>query len=246
MRKLSLLTSAFLVLSFGLAACTDDGAGDDEATDTMDTNADDTTTGDGDTSDTTDDGEMCVDAPPECLRFVRCLNAISEGAGDAIEGQYGADGSCWCGTTAEINSCYDECVTELAKAVESYPTVNQCHENYCTLDELDPSEPYGPIEGGACPDWSGNPQEPIMNPLGVPGGFCSPPCGGVANSCPEHSQTSADGTCFLILGDTNYCISRCYVDPTVLGGTQCQCGATCQPQGAPDGEGNMRGICTFE
>jgi hypothetical protein len=81
---------------------------------------------------------------------------------------------------------------------------------------------------------------------GVPGGFCSPPCTGVANSCPEHTQTAAAGTCGLNLGGEDHCFSRCWVDPNVIGGTQCQCGATCQPSGGPDGEGNLRGICTFE
>ena len=69
---------------------------------------------------------------------------------------------------------------------------------------------------------------------------------GLGNFCPNHDQTTAVGTCYIVLGDTNYCISRCYVDSEVIGGTQCQCGATCQPYGGPDGEGNMRGLCTFE
>ena len=46
--------------------------------------------------------------------------------------------------------------------------------------------------------------------------------------------------------DVNYCASRCYVDPEFHGGHQCACGATCQPHGSQDGEGQLRGLCTFE
>jgi hypothetical protein len=71
-------------------------------------------------------------------------------------------------------------------------------------------------------------------------------CMGLSNICPHHTQTTAIGTCHLSVGQDNYCVSRCVVDSNIFGGAQCQCGATCQPEGAPDGEGNLRGICTFE
>jgi hypothetical protein len=44
--------------------------------------------------------------------------------------------------------------------------------------------------------------------------------------CPESSQTSAQGTCYIQVAGVDHCVSRCRVDP--------------------DGEGNMRGLCTFE
>ncbi len=228
-----------LTLSLGLVACD----GDDGSSDTVADSTDSTGDGDGDSS---GDGGECVDAPEECLRFVNCIGEIVPSQRETVESEYGVDGSCWCGSVDEINNCYATCVDQLNTAIKNNPTVSACHEKSCTLEELDPAEPYGPIIDGSCPDWNGNPQVPMEMPFGVPGGFCSPACSGIAQSCPEHNQTAADGTCYLSLGDTSYCVSRCWVDPTVIGGTQCQCGATCQPQGGPDGEGNLRGICTFE
>jgi hypothetical protein len=167
-----------------------------------------------------------------------------------IEADYGENGTCWCGTEAEAQLCYETCVTQVELALESNPTETACQSQVCGLDELDPTQPYGPVIDGACADYDAGqgvmaPQVPIMNPLGLPGSFCSPKCEDGTNQCPESNQTSADGTCYLTLGMENYCISRCYVDSTLIGGNQCQCGARCQPQGT-DGEGNMRGICTFE
>lgn len=245
MRRFPLISITFLALSFGLVAC--DNGKDDSSSE----NADDTTgdgdgdSGDGDTGD--GDGEAgCFDAPAECLRFVECIGAIVPDQQATVEGQFGEDGSCWCGTEQEAQDCYKTCIDQLDTAIENNPTVSACHESKCSIDELDPEQPYGPITNGSCPDWNGKPQQPFDGPLGLPGGYCAPECSGIAMSCPEHTQTSADGTCYLIAGDKSYCVSLCWVDPTVVGGTQCQCGATCQPYGGPDGDGNLRGICTFE
>jgi hypothetical protein len=145
----------------------------------------------------------------------------------------------------EAEACLFECVEQVTNAIEQNPTEAECHESYCTLDQLDPGEPYGPVVDGACPSWNGSPQLALEQPLGLPGSVCAPPCSGLADVCPDHPQTAAEGICYLIVGNTNYCVSLCYVDPTVVGGSQCQCGATCQPT-MSDGEGNLRGICTFE
>jgi hypothetical protein len=104
------------------------------------------------------------------------------------------------------------------------------------------------VSNNSCPAWNGASQLPVVNPFGLPGSVCAPACSGIAQSCPNHSQTAAPGTCYLAVGGTNYCVSRCYVDSAVIfpGSAQCQCGATCQPHGPSDGEGNLRGICTFE
>lgn len=256
MRHFSLITLSLLgVLT--LAACP---AGDDEADTMADTTTGPDGDGDGDGDPGDGDGEPgdgdgdtgeCFEQPAICAQFVRCVAALAPDSAMTVEEQYGADGSCWCGTDAEANECYNTCISQVADALEGFPTEAECHESVCYLEDLDPTQPYGPIMNGSCPDYTSAqdemiPQMPIMNPIGVPGGFCSPQCSGLANYCPEHTQTSAQGTCYLVLGQDNYCITRCYVDSTIVGGTQCQCGATCQPQGAPDGEGNMRGICTFE
>lgn len=256
MRTFKLMTASFLNLALGLAlisnvsACTDDGGADTnaETSGDGDGDGDGDATGDGDGDPT---GGECYPQPPECALFLECLGAIAPEQVAAIEGMFGEAGSCWCSGNDQAQDCYRTCVEEVGKAVNTYPTVSACHESKCSLDQLDATQPYGPVMDGSCPDYVTEqnamaPQMPVMNPLGVPGNFCSPKCSGLANYCPDHTQTSAAGTCYLQLGEDAHCISRCWVDPTVIGGTQCQCGATCQPQGAPDGEGNMRGICTFE
>ena len=205
---------------------------------------------DGETSNGTDTDEpACTpnyDAPPDCLLFVECIAALAPDQEAAIEEMYGAEGTCWCGTDEEAQDCYATCVAELENARSTFPTESACHESSCSLGELDPNQPYGPVMNGACPNYDGAPQQPLVEPLGLPGNVCAPACTGAAMYCPEHSQTSASGTCYISSGNVNLCVARCYVDSTVVGGTQCQCGATCQPHGAPDGEGNMRGVCTFE
>jgi hypothetical protein len=252
MRNSPLMTLTFLGLALSLSVSACDNGGD-EAADTMneETETGDGDPGDGDPGDGDGDGGCVAQQPPECALFVDCISTIVPSQQEAVEAMYGLDGSCWCGTVDEANECFATCVAEVEKALESHPTVNACHQNKCTLEELDATQPYGPIVNGACAPFTSEQGEPIdqmpfMNPLGVPGGVCAPGCSGLANYCPDSTQTSATGTCYLQSGGELYCVSRCYVDSTVLGGTQCQCGATCQPQGAPDGEGNMRGICTFE
>lgn len=179
----------------------------------------------------------CFEAPPECLRFVECIAALIPSQADVIEQVYGESGACWCGTEGEAQECFTTCIEQLDTALDSFPTEPACHEQSCSLDELDPEQPYGPVVDGQCPEGS----EPLINPLGVPGSVCSQLCG--IGGCLEHSQTSAVATCYV---PDNWCVTRCWVDPRVVGGNQCQCGARCQPHGAPDSEGNMRGICTFE
>ena len=245
MRKLPLISITFLglALTFGLAAC--DGGDDvDVGTDETETGGE-TDTGDGD-----GDGG-CFDAPPECLQFVECIGAVAPTQSEMVAAKYGADGSCWCGDEAAAQECYETCVEEVAKAIDGQPTVSACHENSCGIDELDPAEPYGPVVDGACPQWDPGQgtvydQIPVEAPFGLPGSVCAPPCTGIANVCPEHPQTAATGACFISFGGEDYCVARCYVDPDAVGGTQCQCGATCQPYGPADPDGNMRGICTFE
>lgn len=200
-----------------------------------------------DTADTDTPG-CAYPVPEECLRFVDCVGAITPAQRAQVEAEYGENGSCWCGTQAEAQACFATCVSQLDAAIENYPTVAECHPSSCSLDELDPSQPYGPVVNGACPAWNGSPQLPLVEPFGLPGSVCAPPCSGIAQSCPDHTQTAADGTCYVVVNDTNYCVSRCYVDSVQLlpNSTQCQCGAICQPHGGPDAEGNLRGICTFE
>lgn len=195
-----------------------------------------------------DDGQ-CWDAPEKCLQLLECASVISPDQLEALEAQYGEDGSCWCGTTeAEALACYETCVDQLANAIEQNPTEPRCHGQYCPIEELDPDQPYGPVTDGTCPNYGNSPQLALQQPFGLPGSVCSPKCGGIAKFCPDHPQTTADGTCYVVVEETEYCVTRCWVDPLQFGptGTQCQCGARCQPFGGPDGEGNQRGICTFE
>ena len=184
----------------------------------------------------------CFEAPLECLRFVECIEALVPSQAEVVDEQFGEGGSCWCGTEDEAQECFVTCIEQLDAAIDSVPTEPACHELSCDLDELDPSELYGPPENGAC----AFDQTAIENPFGLPGSYCAPQCEGLSNQCPEHDQTTADGTCYIADGENEYCALRCWVDPRIVGGTQCHCGARCQPQGAPDGEGNLRGLCTFE
>jgi hypothetical protein len=260
MRKLPLISSSFLGLALCLSACfgTDDGMmGDEETTNGGDGDGDsgdgdgDSGDGDGDSGDGDGDSGDCYEQPPECQQFVNCIGALAPDQRAIVEEDYGANGSCWCGTEQDAQGCYATCLSQLEMALQSSPTEKHCHESWCELEDLDPEQPYGPVVNGSCSDYISEQGEPISQvaingPAGVAGHFCSPKCSGLANYCPEHSQTSAPGTCYLVLGMDNHCITRCYVDSTIVGGTQCQCGATCRPQGNPDGEGNMRGICTFD
>ncbi len=241
MRRLqSFLTLSVLVLTPALVAC--DGGDDDSGDELTTDEASDTQTGDGDgdTMDTGDgDGDTgsCYPQPPECAQMMECFAEILP---DVDVSKYGADGSCWCGTEDEALECYNTCKEQLDLAIEQNPTVGVCHGRYCPLEDLDPNEPYGPADNG-CPEGS------MALDLPVAGTYCAPECTGLAEFCPEHSQTIADGTCFWGGADVNYCALYCYVDPYVFAsGTQCQCGATCQPYGGADADGNLRGVCTFE
>lgn len=218
----------------------------EEDTESSEESTEESTDEDGESTDT---GGDCYEAPEPCLNFVACAGAIAPDQAELIAAEFGEQGSCWCDTTEEAAlACYEICLNELDKAVEANPTEPLCHGQYCELEELNTDEFYGPVEGGACPTINGAPQYALQNPFGLPGSVCVPACGGLSNLCPDHTQTTAEGTCYLSQGDQNLCVPRCWVDPFHLGetGTQCQCGARCQPHGAPDGEGNQRGICTFE
>lgn len=195
------------------------------------------------------DQSECWSAPAQCLQLLECASVLAPEQLEALEAKYGERGSCWCNTTEDAaQACFQSCVTELNQAIEQNPTEPLCHGQFCPIEELDPTQPYGPVTNGSCPAYGVNPQLPLQNPFGVPGSVCAPKCGGIAKLCPDHPQTTADGTCYISVGDTDYCVARCWVDPRHFGasGTQCQCGARCQPFGGPDGEGNLRGICTFE
>jgi hypothetical protein len=256
MQKYALL--ATILLPCTLLACADDGEPTAEATTQGETgdgdgDGDGVGYGDGD-GDGNGDGDggaqVCWDAPQTCLDFIQCAEAVVPQQIDAIEAQFGVGGSCWCDNTEEAaQACYETCREQLASAVEDNPTEPLCHGQYCPIEELDPTQPYGPVTDGTCPNFGNNsPQRPVENPFGLPGSFCAPKCSGIAKYCVDHPQTIAEGTCFLTIDDTDYCVARCWVDPYHLGktGTQCQCGARCQPYGAPDGDGNLRGICTYE
>jgi hypothetical protein len=198
------------------------------------------TDGDGD-----GDGDpACFEAPEECLRFVECIAALVPDQTEAVAELYGEDGTCWCEGEKQAQDCYTTCVEQLEIARSVNPTEPACHESSCALAQLDPNQPYGPIEDGVCPPWVGGAQTPFVNPVGLPGSYCAPECSG-QGECPDHTQTAAEGSCELLIGDISYCALRCWVDPTIIGGNQCHCGARCQPYGGPDGEGNLRGLCTF-
>jgi hypothetical protein len=247
MRKFSLISCTLfgLALSFGVVACDgDDGNGDGmaEASDTNnpgDGDGDPTTTGDGDGDGdptTSGDGDGCFEAPEECLRLVECLGEILPAAQPDADAQLGADGSCWCGSEEQALSCYNTCKSQIETAVAQNPTVGVCHGRYCPLEELDPAEPYGPVVNGSCPAGQTPTQ---LN--GIPGSYCAPKCGGLSGLCPEHNQTIAEGQCIT---QDERCGLVCFVDPYIyMSGTQCPCGATCQPV---PGLGAGRGLCTFQ
>jgi hypothetical protein len=236
--SLSLLASAA-----GVVACDDtDGEGTD---DVADADADADGDGDGDDAtddattdaDTTDTGNGCFTQPEECQRMIECLDVILPG--QPLE-DFAVDGSCWCDSTQEnAMGCYTFCLDQLDAAVTQNPTVGECHGRYCPVEELNTEEPYGP---GPC-----NANETDLSGLPLAGHYCAPDCGGVSQTCPEHTQTIAQGTCMWTGNPSNLCALRCYVDPYVFpSGTQCQCGATCKPYGGADGDGNARGVCTYD
>lgn len=188
-----------------------------------------------DGSDSNDDSSNCFEQPAECGQLIECLAVLLPGQD---LGDFEPGGSCWCGTEEEAAACYQTCVDQLESAVADNPTLVECHGRYCPIEELEPNEPYGPppCANGLT----------LLDDLPVPGSYCAPACEGLAEACIEHSQTIAQGTC-MWSGNPNLCAMRCYVDPYIFAsGTQCQCGATCQPYGGVDGDGNARGICTFE
>jgi hypothetical protein len=230
--------------SFGVGAMCSNGVcvgGDPDGNE----HADET---DGDTNGTSDTNDTSCEheAPEICLRMVECVGALLPNQRAAAEETYGANGSCWCDTEQTANECSQYCATQVEAALTSYPTEPACQANSCSLAELDPSHPYGPVVNDSCPSWMGIDQRAIHNLFDLPGSVCAPECSGVAQSCPQHPQTAAAGTCYFSLDGVNYCVLRCWVDSTLIGGAQCQCGARCQPHGPVDGEGNQRGVCTFE
>ena len=192
------------------------------------------------------DGDGCRDVPEECKRFVECAAVVMPSQAEFIADTYAEQGSCWCGTTFdEAQVCAEACRTQLAAAIEEEPTVRECHGRWCPIDELDEALGYGPSDNGVCPDYEGVPQV-LMDLSDFPGSYCAPPCVGSSATCPDHAQTSAQGICVLFGGPQDLCGLRCFIDPFVVEGSQCQCGAICRPSGPPDGEGNLRGICTFD
>ena len=106
-------------------------------------------------------------------------------------------------------------------------------------------QPYSPVQGGSCTPFMGEDRFPFVDPAGLKGSYCAPPCTGIAKACPAVKNTSAEGTCFFITGDTEYCTAWCRVDAPP-GSPQCPCGATCQPYGPNDKDGNLRGVCLFK
>jgi hypothetical protein len=239
MRRFQILSTLALTLCAGVVACDggDDGGNDGVAeadtssTDPTGSEAEAETTAN---TDNTDGG--CFEQPAECAQLIECFGKILP---NQDMSQFEAGGTCWCGTEQEALDCYNICVSQLEVAVEQNQTVGECHGRDCPLEELDAAQPYGP------PPCSGDAME--LQGLPVDGSYCAPPCGGFAKDCPEHSQTIAEGTCYWNGGDNGFCALWCYVDPYIYAsGTQCQCGATCQPYGGADGSGNQRGICTFE
>ena len=178
-----------------------------------------------------------------CAELLVCLGAAIPDQVDAATAQFGADGPCWCGDQQVADICTQSCTDQLEATHAAFPDVPACGEEPpCSLD---PSAPYGPPSNGVCPDYMGMPQMPFVDPFGLSGSYCAPACQGIAESCPPQGQTSAEGTCF-INGNPSLCALRCYVDPEVVGGEQCQCGATCVPDGTTDGEGHQRGLCLFQ
>jgi hypothetical protein len=197
------------------------------------------------TDDAGDDTDTsgCFPQSAECAQMIECLDVLVP---DADLDDFNPEGACWCGSEAEASACHELCVEQLALAVEQHPTLGACHGRACPLDELDTTVPYRPWPCTGQHELE-FPSDPADAP--VPGSYCAPICGTgfAAGDCPDHPQTVAEGTCFWIAGDVELCALRCFVDPFLYAsGSQCQCGATCQPYGGNDGDGNARGICTFE
>jgi hypothetical protein len=213
-------------LSPGSVGTDEEGTMTDEA-------SSDTTGGDESSSDTADG---CIAQPEQCHRMIECLDTAYPGL-DLSE--FEVDGACWCGGMEEAEDCLEVCLSQLDTVVTQYPTISECHGRYCPLEELNIDEPYGPSPCGA--------ELTELLGLPVPGGYCAPDCDEVTQTCPGHSQTTAQGTCMFTGNPNNLCALRCYVDPYLFTlGNQCHCGAICRPYGGVDGDGHARGICTYD
>ena len=106
-------------------------------------------------------------------------------------------------------------------------------------------QPYSPVQAGACTPFDGQPRFAFVDPAGLLGNYCAPACLGVAQTCPDVAGTSAEGKCFFVKDGTQHCAAWCRIDAPA-GSAQCPCGATCQPYGPPDDDGNLRGVCLFK
>lgn len=177
---------------------------------------------------------------PVCTVVLDCVEVVAPDALAELEAQFGESSDCWCSGDGAAAACAQACQELLGGIVTTEPA---CQLDSCPLEELDPRQPYGPVVDGVCPDYNNGPQQPFINPLGLPGSFCAPIHGGITDYCPDHEQTVAKGEGYLIGPDNNsYCALLCTLDHQVGDGPQCPCGARCQPVGSQEG----KGICTWE
>jgi hypothetical protein len=115
--------------SFGLGAtcvaglCTggSGGSADDES------GSVDATSIEGETGDTledsgTDNGE-CDPVAPACQELIDCLAVALP---DVDTSSIGPGSDCWCGTVTEANACINDCIEQMATAVETYPDIEAC------------------------------------------------------------------------------------------------------------------------
>lgn len=105
----------------GFGSNADDGEEEDEGNG----NPDDGNPDDGNLDDgNPDDGNPeCSPPASECEELLACLAVVQP---DADVSDFEAGGSCWCSGPAQASECEQTCITQLAAAEETYPTVEEC------------------------------------------------------------------------------------------------------------------------
>lgn len=57
----------------------------------------------------------CNPAPsPECVKYLKCTEAVTPGSAAALKASYDTGGSCWASTTVAADSCTTACKAAVA------------------------------------------------------------------------------------------------------------------------------------
>jgi hypothetical protein len=68
----------------------------------------------------------CGGQSVECKKYLECANAVLEGAGDALNSKYGAQGSCWSTSQEAADACTRTCKSAVADVVAAGGAPQAC------------------------------------------------------------------------------------------------------------------------